>query len=170
MLGGAAMITANTVADYFLAFANECEELITNLKLNKLVYYTQAWHLALFNDPMFDDEIEAWVHGPVLPAVYDVYKHFKWTPIIKHDLNLEEIKQQFSAEKQELLDDIVEVYLPKTAYELEQTTRCEDPWIIARDGLEPDRASHKVITHDTMQKYFAELLKQGDINDTSHIA
>ncbi len=164
------MITANTVADYFLAFANECEELITNLKLSKLVYYTQAWHLALFNEPIFEEEIEAWVHGPVLPVVYDTYNHFKWTPIIRYDLNLEEIKRQFSAKQQELLDDIIEVYFPKTAYELERMTRDEDPWVIARDGLEPDKASHKVISHDAMQKYFAELLKQGDINDTSHIA
>ncbi|HWS84323.1 MAG TPA: type II toxin-antitoxin system antitoxin SocA domain-containing protein [Ktedonobacteraceae bacterium] len=164
------MITANTVADYFLALANEIEELITNLKLNKLAYYTQAWHLALFKEPMFEDKIEAWVHGPVLPVVYDTYRHFKWAPIIRHDLKLEEIRQQFSTEQQELLDDIVEIYLPKTAYELEQLTRDEDPWVIARDGLEPDKASHNVITHDAMQKYFAELLKQGNIDDTSHIA
>ncbi|HYT41450.1 MAG TPA: type II toxin-antitoxin system antitoxin SocA domain-containing protein [Methylomirabilota bacterium] len=164
------MITANTVADYFLAVANECEELITNLKLNKLVYYTQAWHLALFKEPMFEDKTEAWVHGPVLPVVYDTYKHFKWTPIIRHDLNLEEIKQQFSTEQQELLDDIVEIYLPKTAYELEQLTRDEDPWIFARAGLAPYEASHQVIAHDAMQKFFAELLKQGNADDTSHVA
>ena len=105
---------------------------------------------------MFEDEIEAWVHGRVLPVVYDTYKHFKWTPIIRHDLSLEEIKRQFSTEQQELLDDIIEVYLPKTAYELEQMTRDDGPWVIARDGLEPDKASHKVITHDAMQKYFVE--------------
>ena len=164
------MITANTVADYFLAVANEVEELITNLKLNKLVYYKQAWHLALFKEPMFEEEIEAWVHGPVLPVVYDTYNHFKWTPIIRYDLNLEEIKRQFSAKQQELLDDIIEVYFPKTAYELERMTRDEDPWVIARDGLEPDKASHKVISHDAMQKFFAELLKQGNADDTSHVA
>jgi len=163
------MITAHTVADYFVAFANECEELITNLKLNKLVYYTQAWHLALFKDPMFGEVIEAWVHGPVLPVLYDTYKHFKWTPIIRFDLNLAEIKQQFSIEQQELLDDIVEVYLPKTAYELEQMTHDEDPWIIARDGLEPDKASHQVITYDMMRIYYANVLRQGDVNATPHI-
>lgn len=164
------MITASTVADYFLAFANEVEELLTNLKLNKLVYYTQAWHLALFKTPIFEDKIEAWVHGPVLPAVYDTYKQFKWTPIIRHDLNLEEIRQQFSTEQQELLDDITEIYLPKTAYELEQLTRDEDPWVSARACLAPFEASHNVITHDAMQKFFAELLKQGNVDGASNIA
>ena len=169
-LGCVVVITANIVADYFLAFANEVEDLLTNLKLNKLVYYTQAWHLALFKKPVFEDEIEAWVHGPVLPAVYDTYKHFKWTPIIRYDLKLEEIRQQFSAEQQELLDDIIEVYLPKTTYELEQLTRDEDPWISARAGLAPFEASHNVITHDAMQKFFTGLLMQGNVDGASNIA
>ena len=164
------MITANTVADYFLALANEIEELITNLKLNKLVYYTQAWHLALFKEPMFEDEIEAWVHGPVLPVVYDTYKHFKWTPINVEAQPPEEIRQQFSSDQQDVLDDIVEIYLPKTAYELEQLTRDEDPWVIARAGLAPYEASHNVITHDAMQRFFGGLLKQGNSDDTSHVA
>jgi uncharacterized phage-associated protein len=153
------MITANTIATFFLAFAQECQEPITNLKLNKLVYYTQAWHLALFKEPLFKDEIEAWVHGPVVPNTYDAYKQFRWTPIITDDINLEEIKQQFSPEQQELLDDIIEVYFPKTAYELEQMTHDEDPWITARNGLAPYEASHNIIAHDVMQKYYAGMLK-----------
>src|SRR5947209_7323023 len=108
------MITANTVANYFLALAQDCEELITNLKLNKLVYYTQAWHLALHYQPMFGDKVEAWVHGPVIPTVYDIYKQFRWAPIIIDRLDIEQIKQQFDPEQLELLNDIEEVYLPET--------------------------------------------------------
>lgn len=78
-------------------------------------------------------------------------------------------RQQFSIEQQELLDDIVEVYLPKTAYELEQMTHDEDPWVIARNGLEPDKASHQVITHDMMQIYYVKLLRQGEVNATSYL-
>jgi uncharacterized phage-associated protein len=154
------MITANTVADYFLALANESEEPITNMKLNKLVYYTQAWHLALFNRPLFANEVEAWVHGPVVQTVYDTYKQFKWTPIITGDLNLEEIRQQFSSEQQELLDDITEIYFPKTAYALEQLTLSEDPWIIAREGLAPYEPSHNIITQDSMKNYYARMLRK----------
>jgi len=152
------MITANTVANYFLAFAQECEEPITNLKLNKLVYYAQAWHLALFNKPLFEEEIEAWVHGPVLPVLYDTYKQFKWKPIIVGDLNAENIKQQFNPDQQDLLDDIVEVYFPETAYALEQLTHREDPWILAREGLAPYEPSDNIITHDSMKHYYAKKL------------
>lgn len=154
------MITAQTVADYFLAFAQQCEEPITNLKLNKLVYYTQAWHLALFKEPLFDDEIQAWVHGPVLPVVYDTYKQFKWTPIIVDQLALEDIEQQFSSDQQTLLADIVEVYFPETAYALEQLTHREDPWLAPREGLAPYEPSSSPITHDSMRWYYARKLTE----------
>jgi uncharacterized phage-associated protein len=154
------MITAQLVADYFLALAQECEEPITNLKLNKLVYYTQAWHLALSGNPLFDEKIEAWVHGPVLPAVYDTYKQFQWRPIDTIDLNLEEIKQHFDSEQQTLLNDITEIYFPETGYALEQLTHSEDPWIFAREGLAPYEPSHNVITRDSMRVYYAKKLAE----------
>jgi Uncharacterized phage-associated protein len=154
------MITARTVAQFFLAFANDCQELITNLKLNKLVYYAQAWHLALFNEPLFDDQIEAWVHGPVVPVLYSEYRGYRYRPILDNDLDLGEIKQNFSSRQQELLDDIIEIYFPKTAYELEQLTHSEDPWIHARKGLAPDALSQNIISPESMQRYYATKLEQ----------
>jgi uncharacterized phage-associated protein len=164
------MITGNTVADYFLALANECEELVTNMKLNILVYYAQAWHLAVFDSPLFVDEIEARVHGPVLPIVYDTYRPFRWKPIITGDLDLEEIRRQFSSEQQEILDDIIEIYFPKTAYALEQLAQSEDPWRVARSGLAPYEPSNKIITQDSMKRYYARILatKDEQTDDTSH--
>lgn len=150
------MITATNVAKYFLALANECEDPITNLKLNKLVYYAQAWHLALFGTSLFQEDIEAWKHGPVLPVIYDAYKHFRWTPITGDNLSSEEMRQLFSAEQQELLDDIVEIYFPQTAYALEQMTRDEDPWVFARQGLAPHESN--IITHDAMRIYYVKML------------
>ena len=46
-------------------------ELMSNLKLQKMLYYEQGFHLAKFNTPLFDEEIEAWMYGPVVPAVYN---------------------------------------------------------------------------------------------------
>jgi len=154
------VITANTVADYFLALANEVEEPLTNMKLNKLVYYAQAWHLAIFSTPLFTDEIEAWVHGPVVRSVYDLYRRFKWTPINIETQPSEKIRQQFGSDQQDILDDIVEIYFPDTAYALEQLTRSEDPWIFARVGLAPYEASTNVITWESMKTYYARKLKK----------
>ena len=67
-------IIYNDVVDYFLGFANETGEWITNLKLQKLVYYAQAWHLAIYSKPLFNTDFEAWVHGNV---IHDLYSECK---------------------------------------------------------------------------------------------
>jgi uncharacterized phage-associated protein len=52
------------------ASSSDSEELISNMKLQKLLYYQQGFHLAYFGTPLFDEEIETWMYGPVVPAVY----------------------------------------------------------------------------------------------------
>lgn len=92
--------TASRIADYFLAFANATGSLVTNMKLQKLVFYTQAWHIAVFNEEIFDEDFQAWVHGPVLPSLYEKYKSFQWRPILRDDLgdvSLRALEEQFSS-------------------------------------------------------------------------
>ena len=71
----------DTVAKCFLVSAHEVGDYLTNLKLQKLVYYAQAWYLALTDEPLFDGEFEAWVHGPVNYHLYKKYQHHEWRPI-----------------------------------------------------------------------------------------
>lgn len=59
------------------ATQTEFEEPISNLKLQKLLYYMQGFHLAYFDTPLFDDDIEAWMYGPVVPCVYNHFKKMK---------------------------------------------------------------------------------------------
>ncbi|MGR5987198.1 Panacea domain-containing protein [Bacillus sanguinis] len=70
-------VDARMVAQYFLSRSTpNTDRSITHLKLQKLAYYAQAWHLALngIDQPLFKDKIEAWVHGPVCPSLYSVFK------------------------------------------------------------------------------------------------
>ncbi len=76
--------THDKIADYFIGLSNETGSLITNLKLQKLVYYAQAWSLALNNKELFPEDFEAWVHGPVLVKLYNKYRSNKWNPISKN--------------------------------------------------------------------------------------
>lgn len=63
------------IANQLLIYSADMgRELMTNMKLQKMLYYQQGFHLAYFNTPLFDDEIEAWMYGPVVPAMYDRYK------------------------------------------------------------------------------------------------
>ena len=79
------MYTVDNVADYFLS-----KESMSPKKLQKLVYYGYAWTIALLNDTaedihfkLFESDIEAWVHGPVVPELYQKYKDFGWHDIPK---------------------------------------------------------------------------------------
>lgn len=120
-------ITAHDVANYILWLDDRFEgsEGITPLKLQKLVYYCQGFHLAMFDGNLFEDEIQAWLHGPV---VADLYHHFKSVgdDIVEppKDINLE----LFTKEQLELLDEVIESYGQFSAWRLRNMTHEELPW------------------------------------------
>ena len=149
--------TADLIADYFLSLSNEVQDPITNLKLQKLVYYTQAWFYAYCKNPMFKEDFQAWVHGPVIPTLYDKYKGFSWHPIIRDDLgegSLAKIKTTFGVAAAKVLDDVVNQYFPLSGFELEQLTHNEDPWKIARGSMTPFEKSSNEITSELIIAYY----------------
>jgi uncharacterized phage-associated protein len=141
--------TAAAIADYFIWLANETGSYISNLKLQKLVYYAQAWYLAIYEQPLFDEDFEAWVHGPVIPDLYQKYKSFGWKPILK-DVE----PPVFSEEIQGFLEELTEVYFGCDAFELEQMTHREDPWIEARGNLPLDVPCNAMISKESMREYY----------------
>ncbi|MBC6455939.1 MAG: DUF4065 domain-containing protein [Hormoscilla sp. SP5CHS1] len=71
------MLNCYDVANYFLAQQDESAgDLISNLKLQKLVYYAQGFHLAIYVRPLFTEAIAAWTHGPVVPELYEYYQKY----------------------------------------------------------------------------------------------
>ncbi len=137
------------VANYFLAQQSEdAGDLISNLKLQKLVYYAQGCHLALFNAPLFQEPLEAWLHGPVVPELYHLYKQYGAGAIplpVGMDFSV------FSAETQELLDEVYSVYGQFSAWKLREMTHNEPPW---KDAA-PDQGT---ISQASMRKFFRTLV------------
>ncbi|MEH1936813.1 MAG: type II toxin-antitoxin system antitoxin SocA domain-containing protein [Nostoc sp.] len=144
-----AYTTAAAIANYFIWLANETGSYLSNLKLQKLVYYAQAWHLGIYGQPLFDEDFEAWIHGPVIPALYQEYKSFGWKPILK-----DAEPQHFSEEIQDFLEELTEAYFGCDAFELEQMTHHEDPWIKARENLSLDTPSNAIISKESMRYYY----------------
>lgn len=149
------------IADYFIRVANRTGSFISNLKLQKLVYYAQAWHIALYGEPLFPEEFQAWVHGPVIPSLYQKYKSFGWQPIVE-DANprLPEGVIQF-------LEEVVDEYFACDAYELEQMTHAEDPWNLARGDLPPDAPSNEIIEKAWMKEYYGARVKEDPEDQSS---
>ena len=146
-----ATYTSDRVADMLIHLARERGIDITNLKLQKLLYYAQAWNLVFTGEPLFSGDIEAWVHGPVVPSVFRRFKAFGWNTIDSpvtpyHDTYL-------SAH----LKLILTAYGALGATQLERLTHSEAPWKNARKGLPPDVSSNSIIAHKDMKMFYTGL-------------
>ncbi|NTW54251.1 MAG: SocA family protein [Chlorobaculum sp.] len=140
------MASAHDVARYFIALsAGSDEEGISNMKLQKLIYYAQGYHLALHDTPLFAEPIEAWMHGPVCPEVYHRYKAFKSAPI--YAPSEDDFTAIFSPEQIELLDEVYEVFGQFAAWKLRDMTHEETPWRYHEKNA-------SVIPHDEMRNHF----------------
>jgi uncharacterized phage-associated protein len=138
------MISCFDVARYFLALVDEdAGDSLSNLKLQKLVYYAQGFHLAVFDEPLFAESIEAWTHGPVVPAMYHVFKGFGASPV---KMNEELDQRKYSPQLRELLDEVYSVYGQFSAVRLRNITHEEPPWQQTPQG--------GTISHALMKEYF----------------
>lgn len=132
------MKTSKQIADWILSKINiEAGDTISPLKLQKLLYYCQAWHLAVFSKPLFKEEIEAWSHGPVIPSQYKRFANTLRNGSIKMDNIKKESIVFENEETKNLLEEVFEIYNEHSANYLENLTHSEKPWIEARGSLQP---------------------------------
>jgi uncharacterized phage-associated protein len=146
------------VADYFIYKNNkESRSGFTNKKLQKLLYYSQAWTLVINGKKLFNDKIKAWIHGPSIPVVYLEFKSFGSSDIKKEvsESNFPDISQ----EEKKVLDSVWDVYGKYDANYLEILSHSEDPWQKARTGLMPYESSSAEITTDEMRNYYEQKSK-----------
>jgi len=150
-----AMPSAKVIADFFIWKSSKENKIITNKKLQKLLYYAQAWYLAIEDKPLFNDKIEAWIHGPTVRDVYFTYRDFGFGAI-KKDVS-DDIEKELKEQKP-ILDSVWGVYGKFDGDYLEELTHNELPWQEAREGLELNMASENEISVDTMKKFYREKL------------
>jgi uncharacterized phage-associated protein len=138
------------IANKILAKASnsEVEDLICNLKLQKMLYYMQGFHLAYFEKPLFDDEIEAWMYGPVVPKVYEAFKSNGNAGIQFHgDL------VKLTEKEEVLFNEVYRVYGAYSAVGLMNLTHSEMPWKSTPTGV------GSVIDKEKLMTYFKKRLK-----------
>jgi uncharacterized phage-associated protein len=153
------------IADWFLGRLNtDAGDNISQLKLQKLIYYAQAWHLVFNNKPLFNEKIEAWPHGPAVRCIFERFKDTSGNITNNTDISLYSSDEEcdFCAETEELLERIHRSYGEHSAGYLEALTHSEAPWINARKGLLIYQKSDKEITHQTMKNYYKKKYKNGE--------
>jgi len=148
------MATANQIADYLLGMIDtEAGDAITHLKLQKIVYYCQAWHLALFGDPLFKEAVEAWQHGPVVRSVWNRFGEYGWHAI-PPEVRKADSAASLTKNQRDLVDNVWEAYGQLSGSQLRTLTHREDPWKLTRGDLSPECRSDKVIKQDLMRDFY----------------
>lgn len=138
------------VAKYVL----EKKQSMTTMKLQKLVYYCQAWSLGWDEVPLFKEDFQAWANGPVCPTLFARHKgHF----VVDETFLKDYPDHTFSKDEIETMDTVLEYYGDKEPQWLSELTHKEAPWRNARKGYADGEHCSKIITKESMQEYYGGL-------------
>lgn len=144
------MLNCLDIARYFIirAYEDGREAEMTNMKVQKLLYYTQSLHLALYDEPLFENEIQAWRYGPVCPPAYRYYSKFE-----AEQLSIPAHSEIASIPEQErrLLEEVWDYFGIHHPYVLSSMTHLEFPWKKARKNLPSHASSTEPILLEDMQ-------------------
>lgn len=143
------------VASFFVWFCHETGGFVSNLELQKYLYYAQGWYLAFYGRPLFAEPLQAWVHGPAHSGTYGRFKHNGFQPIAD-DIPEPGLSEQVRAH----LVEVYNAYNKFSGWDLERMTHAEDPWLEARGDLPEDEPSQAGISRESMRRYFGRLAEE----------
>lgn len=145
------MVEVKDVAKYILSQSEpEIGDIISQLKLQKLLYYCQGFHLALEGEPLFSNPILAWDHGPVVREIYDQYRKYGSNAIPVESITRRDFNG-LSKEQKGIIEEVYDVYGQFSAWKLRNMTHDEYPW--ASTG------NNEIITQDKLKSYFKTQLQ-----------
>lgn len=137
------------VARYIL----ETKGRMSTMKLQKLCYYAQAWSLVWDDEPLFDEEFRAWANGPVCHELF--YKtQGQFSVTAEEEPGNANV---LSAEQKDTIDSVLDYYASHDAQWLSRLTHLEDPWNEARIGIPAGVGCDRVISKESMAKYYGSL-------------
>lgn len=127
---------------------------ITPLALQKGLYYIQGFYYAFYNEFIFSEDCEAWVHGPVYREIYNRYSNYKFNPI-NGDKEFDD--SSFSSSEKAIVESVAKNLCCYSGKILEKFTHSELPWLITRGDLAFNVPSNKVIEKSMISKYFEDV-------------
>ena len=148
------MASVYDVAKYIL----ECSGEVTAMKLQKLAYYSQAWTLVWDEELLFEEEIQAWVNGSVIPALYQTHRGmFK---VSKENYNHGDSGDLTESQKDNI-NRVLAAYGEYTGQQLSDINHQEDPWLKAREGAPANARCETVITPASIHEYHSGIFNAG---------
>lgn len=143
-------VSVHDVAAYILNHRSP----LAAMKLQKLLYYSQAWSLVWDEKPLFPERIEAWAMGPVVPAVYQ--KHRTMFEVAEWPYG---DSSKLSETQKKTIKTVLKHYGEKSSQWLSDLTHTESPWRDAREGLSPSERGNHEITTAALAEYYSSLPK-----------
>lgn len=162
MIDKGKFVAPTSVATWFINRTDrEAGDTITHLKLQKLIYYAEAWFLANFDRSLIGEELQAWAHGPVSPLVYQRYRDRGWE-------SLDRERRRTATDRVEpFLEAVYKEYGQFSAKRLEQMTHEEEPWRVTRGNLSPEAKCTTPIDKLLIRNYYAARLGKEKIQQLS---
>jgi len=154
------MTTVHDVAAYIVSRLGP----ISAMKLEKLVYYSQAWHLAWEDAPLFEEDFQAWPAGPVVPELYTHHRGKFTVPTWPWG-----DRNALTEQQREDVDAVLRDYGSLNGNQLSVLTHKEAPWRNAREGLGSTERSNNIITKNAMQAYYLALSLADDSTAVSSV-
>lgn len=162
-----AMAAADSIENLFsvsekmlrvIAYLFEKLEEVTPLMLQKLLYFIQGVYSALYGKPIFEEDCRAWVHGPVYPEVYELFRDFKYNPIDDARFALlEGTADALTEEEKKTIDLVVNTFGMYGGKVLERITHNENPWLEARKGYGDSIPSSEFLSKDCIKRYYVAI-------------
>ena len=140
-----------------ISYVFERLEEVTPLMLQKLLYFIQGVSYALNGKPMFSENCQAWVHGPVYPEVYEMFRDFKYNPIEDARFAIfDGNKDELTEDERRVVDLVVNTFGEYGGKVLERITHSEKPWKNARKGYGENIPSNELLSMESIKSYFVE--------------
>ena len=148
-----------------IAYVFEKLEEVTPLMLQKLLYFIQGIYSALYGRPVFMEDCRAWIHGPVYPEVYDLFRDFKYNPIDDARFALlEETADVLADDEKKVIDLVVNTFGMYGGKVLEKITHNENPWKEARKGYGDSIPSSELLPKERIMDYYIAVNKKYGID------
>lgn len=147
----------NDVADYIiLRIKSEDNAFLINLKLQKLLFYIQAWSYGINHTNFFIGEFQAWIHGPINIEIYDRFKDTKtlYSSINLNDVINPNVMSIICGKNAMFIEYILENYAQFSAVELEEMIKNERYWIDTRKGFKQNQKCDKIIDPLLIESYY----------------
>jgi uncharacterized phage-associated protein len=152
-------VDSNLLAEYILQKWGN----MSHLKLQKILFYVEAYHLAYFDNSIIDDNFQAWVHGPVSRKIYDLLKD---KSVLHAELGYvkeangadpsDVLKKALTKDQIDFINETVDELNQFSATQLENMTHTEEPWLAARKGYGIADRCEVIINKDLMKKFYRQ--------------